>query len=103
MQYTIETALSLFKESIDRMKTDTSRDELWKARLNDAIAYLNRIGVKMAEDAQGNLTDSMDDLMLVVDLAVWRYQNRDRGEVEPKWLRSRIGERWLCEKAVGGT
>lgn len=97
MQYTKDTALTLFKERLDRMKTDTSRDELWRARIDDAIAYLNRSGIaKIVPDESGGLTDSMDDLMLIVDLAVWRHQNRDKGESRPKWLSERFKDRWLA-------
>ena len=100
MQNTKETALALLKERLDRLGTDTSRDKLWNARIDDAIAYLNRIGVKIMPDKDGGLTDSMDDLMLIVDLAVWRHQNRDKGEDDPNWLRRRLGERWLAERTV---
>ena len=40
-----------------------------------------------------------DDLMLVVDMAVYQYQNRDSNAGMPEWLRLRRRERWLKEGA----
>ena len=41
------------------------------------------------------LDDGNEDLLLVVDTAVWQYQNRDSGAGMPEWLRLRRRERWL--------
>ena len=49
-----------------------------------------------------HLTESADDLMLLVDSAVWAYQNRDRNTGMPDWLRLRRRERWLQEKRRTG-
>ena len=35
--------------------------------------------------------------MLVVDVAVWQYSNRDSAAGMPPWLRLRRRERWLRE------
>ena len=38
------------------------------------------------------------DLMLVVDSAVWAYQNRDKPGGMPDWLRLRRRERWISQE-----
>ena len=42
-----------------------------------------------------NLTDSIDDLMLVVDGAAWNHANRDKMTGQPEWLRKKTVGRWL--------
>lgn len=80
-------ALTMVKERLDRMPEDTARDRYYTARIEQAIGELQGTGIK--------LTSSVDDLMLVVDYAVWSHQNRDKAEGMPEWLRKRRRERWL--------
>ena len=82
-----ETALSLMKARLNRLANDTSLDQYFTARITAAETQLTEIGI--------DLTDSDDDLLLVVDLAVWQYQNRDKPGGMPDWLRLRRRERWL--------
>lgn len=82
-------ALGLIKARLNRMQSDTSLDSYFQARLSGAIGYLEGIGI--------SLTDSDEDLMLVVDFAVWQYQNRDNPGAMPDWLRLQRRERWLRE------
>ena len=89
-----EAALTLVKDRLNRL--DPRLDSYFRTRIKSAIDCL--------EDAGIALTDSAGDLMLVVDLAVWQYQNRDSAESMPKWLRLRRRERWLKLRAEeGGT
>lgn len=81
------TALSLFKARINRIASDTTLDEYFTQRIMAAEGILNGYGIR--------LTDGSDDLMLLVDLSVDQYQNRDRDGAMPKWLRLKIMERWL--------
>lgn len=82
-------ALGLIKARLNRMQSDTSLDSYFQARLSGAIGYLEGIGI--------SLTDSDEDLMLVVDFAVWQYQNRDNPGAMPDWLKLQRRERWLRE------
>lgn len=82
-----ETALALVKARLNRLQSDTSLDEYYRARIAAAEEYLTGIGIE--------LTDSQEDLMLVVDFAVWEYQNRDKPGNMPDWLRLHRRERWL--------
>ena len=82
-----ETALTLVKARLNRLSGDTSLDTYFQARISGAVQELTNIGIE--------LSDSQEDLMLVVDYAVWQYQNRDQPGNMPEWLRLRRRERWL--------
>lgn len=83
----VASALRLLKERLDRLPEDTSRDKYFEQRIRQAVAELERKGV--------TLSDGIDDLMLVVDLAAWNHANRDKQGGQPEWLRRRIAGRWL--------
>lgn len=87
MQVNNETALGLVKARLNRMASDTALDDYFSQRIEAAEAELENTGI--------SLTDSADDLMLVVDYTVWQYQNRDSAGAMPEWLRLRRRERWL--------
>ena len=88
------TALSLVKSRLNRMASDTSLDAYFSQRIEAAEAELEGTGI--------SLTDSADDLMLVVDYTVWQYQNRDSAGTMPEWLRLRRRERWLKQHKLNG-
>lgn len=94
MTVNTETALSLVKSRLNRTAADTSLDGYFTQRIDAAAAELEGTGI--------SLTDSADDLMLLVDYTVWQYQNRDSAGSMPDWLRLRRRERWLREKRTGG-
>lgn len=81
------TALNLMKVRLNRRSGDTSLDAYFMPRIQAAIEYLTGAGIE--------LTASTEDLMLVVDTAVWQYQNRDKPGSMPEWLRLQRRERWL--------
>jgi hypothetical protein len=72
------------------MPDDTSLDDTLTARISAEASTLERTGII--------LTDSPDDLMLVVDGAAWAYQSRDKQTGPPEWLRIRRRERWLQQR-----
>lgn len=82
-------ALALVKTRLNRLQSDTTLDDYLTARINGAAAELEGNGI--------HLTDSADDLLLLVDYAVWSYQNRDTPGSMPEWLRLRRRERWIRE------
>ncbi len=90
MAYDVDTALALVKARLNRLASDTTLDEYLIARIAAAAENLKRIGI--------TVTASGDDLMLLVDLAVWQYQNRDNAAGMPEWLRLRRRERWLAQR-----
>ena len=87
MTIDILTALQLVKSRLNRTNADTHLDGYFTQRIEAAEAELEGTGIL--------LTDSADDLMLVVDYTVWQYQNRDSTGAMPDWLRLRRRERWL--------
>lgn len=93
MAQNMMTALRIVKQRLNRMETDTSMDEYLRQRIMGAADELNKVGI--------TLTDSADDLMLLVDYTVWQYQARDTSGAMPDWLRLRRRERWLREQREG--
>ena len=84
----INTALAIMKTRLNRMQSDTSLDETaLLPRLRGSVEALRKNGI--------DLQDTPDDVMLLADYAVWRYQNRDSPEEMPKWLRLIRRERFL--------
>lgn len=81
------TALSLVKARLNRLQSDTSLDEYLRARVTATVEYLEGIGI--------HLKDNYEDLTLVVDTTVWKYQNRDHPGDWPPWLRRYQVERWI--------
>lgn len=88
MAVNMETALKLVKIRLNRLPDDTTLDEYLSARVSAAEGYLNRM-------MSVPLNDSTADLMLLVDLTVWQYQNRDQASAQPQWLRQRLRERFV--------
>lgn len=85
-----QQALDLVKTRLNRLKYDNTLDEYFLARIGEAEQALEATGII--------LTDSVADLMLVVDYTVWEYQNRDKPGSMPDWLRLRRRERWLQQR-----
>ncbi len=80
--------LDMVKARLNR--ADDVLDGYLSERIDAAIDELTGAGIHLRETAGDN--------MLVADLAVWRYQNRDKGDEQPKWLRQTIRERWLQDR-----
>lgn len=88
-------ALALVKHRLNRLPGDTSLDTYLGYRIEAAVEELERTGI--------HLDDGNEDLLLVVDFAVWQYQNRDSGAGMPEWLRLRRRERWLQQQREADT
>ena len=82
-------ALDLVKTRLDRLHVDDQTEDYLKIRIESAVGELKKNGI--------TLTDSTDDLVLLVDFTVWQYQNRDKPGGKPEWLRQRLRERFLAE------
>ena len=85
-------ALALVKLRLNRLPGDTSLDTYLGYRIMAAIEELEKTGIR--------LRDGEEDLLLVVDTAVWQYQNRDSGAGMPDWLRLRRRERWIQQHSL---
>ena len=80
-------ALAMVKARLNRLPADTTIDTYLAARIEAAIGQIEGTGIKPG--------DTVEDLMDVVDLAVYNYQNRDKPDGMPEWLRRRLLNRWL--------
>lgn len=83
-------ALQLMKARLNRLPSDTSLDELFEVTIAASAEEIEKTGI--------TLTDSVQDMMLVVNTAVWHYQARDSQAGMPEWLRLQRRERWLNER-----
>ena len=89
------TALGIMKTRLNRLQTDYALDETALVpRLRGAEAALRKNGII--------LEDTPDDVELLADYAVWRYQNRDKADEMPKWLRLLRRERFLSQRREAG-
>ena len=93
MAVDMTVALQMVKARLNRLPGDTTLDEYLTASIAATVDDLTGIGI--------DLTDSTDDLMLVVDSTVWSYQNRDKPGGMPDWLRLRRRDRWLRNGVTG--
>lgn len=87
---TEEEELSLVKYRLNRLQSDHTLDAYLQARINAARTELEATGIR--------LTNSQADILLVVDMTVWQYQNRDHAGAMPEWLRLKRRERWLQQQ-----
>lgn len=74
------------------MRVATLDEEYMKTRIDAAAKRMGENGI--------HLTDSTDDLMLLVDMTVWEYQNRDKMTGMPEWLRMVRRERFLADRRI---
>lgn len=84
---TIELAYRLTKTRIGRLAPDADLDALVNLYVDSAVAQLEAEGI--------SLTDDANDLTIVIDLAVHKYNRRDKDAPMPEALRWEIQDRWL--------
>lgn len=85
--YDVTVVLPIIKSRLNRTAADTSLDAYLTSRIQGAVAELAGNGITISED--------IDDVMLLADFTVWKYQNRDTPGGMPEWLRLARRERWL--------
>lgn len=83
----MDAILTLVKARLGRL--DNSLDEYLTARIQAAVEELDTAGIHVSGSAR--------DQMLVADIVVWQYQNRDKDGGMPEWLRLARRERYLQE------
>lgn len=99
MAYSKETLLALVKDRLDYMPGFTARDARLQERIDGVIRELRRKGIRVIPEGESEIAE-IDDVMLVVDMAVWQHNNRDKAESDPPWLRQRLRDRWFSERRV---
>lgn len=88
MDFDTTVALEMVKARLNRLPEDTSLDEYLTMRLEAVVEEYKGLGIRLDPT-------STYDTMLLVDDTVWQYQNRDKADGMPDWLRLRRRERWL--------
>ena len=86
----MDEILVLVKARLGRL--DTALDAYLTARIQAEIEELDTAGI--------HITGSSRDTMLVTDIVVWKYQNRDKDTGMPEWLRLARRERFLQEGSL---
>ena len=92
MALNVETALLMAKQRKDMMTGIHQRDDYYTARIQGVISELESGGI--------HLVDTPADLMLVVDMVVWKINNRDQPGGMPEWLKHTRRERWLNDRRI---
>ena len=94
MAYNETMSLSLLMGRMDRagVATPAPLTEYWTGALRAAAAELTNKGI--------DLQDTVEDSMLVANLAADNLNSRDRTTGRPEWLTLAIRERWLQERPV---
>ena len=94
MAFDQSTALALLMGRMDRagVATPAPLTEYWTSALRAAAAELTNKGIV--------LQDTVEDSMLVANLAADNLNSRDRATGRPEWLTLAIRERWLQERPV---
>ena len=92
MAYNETTALALLMGRMDRagVATPAPLMEYWTSALRAAAAELTNKGIV--------LQDTVEDSLLVANLAADNLMSRDRTTGRPLWLTIAIRERWLQER-----
>jgi CRISPR/Cas system Type II protein with McrA/HNH and RuvC-like nuclease domain len=81
----MDTILDIVKARLGRM--DTEKDAYLKALIQATIEKLRGDGI--------HVQSTVSDDVFVADVVVWRYQNRDKPDGMPEWLKQERRERWL--------
>lgn len=92
MSTNVETALLMVKQRKDMLTGIHQRDDYYTDRIRAVIGELESNGI--------HLVNNTADLMLVVDMTVWRINNRDQPGGMPEWLRQARRERWLNDRKI---
>lgn len=94
MAYNEQLVLQLVKVRLNRLPGDTTLDVYLSARIKAADAELTSVGILLEQG-------STEDALLLTDIVVWQYGNRDNASGMPDWLRLRRKERWLQQTHRG--
>ncbi|NLG57605.1 MAG: hypothetical protein GX540_04265 [Clostridiales bacterium] len=91
MAHTSAIVLGIVKARLNRLASDDSLDSYLGQRIQAADQELERTGILLE-------AGSVRDQVLLADLVVWQYQNRDKPGGMPDWLRLARRDRWLQQK-----
>lgn len=92
MGINVDMAVAMVKQRKDMLQTANPKDLYIEMRVKETIGELRDMGI--------HLVDAPQDMMLVVDIAVWKYNNRDKSQAEPQWLRDAKNTRWINDRSI---
>lgn len=87
----MDPILEIVKTRLGRL--DTVLDDYFRARIEAAQEELRETGIHVRPYSQR-------DMVLVADYVVWKYQNRDKPDAMPLWLKTERRERWLQDAGI---
>lgn len=87
--------LGIVKARLNRLASDKTLDGYLLTRIEAAASELERTGIRID-------TNDPRDTVLLADLVVWQYLNRDKPGAMPDWLRLARRERWLQQQKNPG-
>lgn len=87
------TLLALLKADLDLLTVPAEREAYLTQQLEAAKSMIEREGV--------TLTDSAEDMQLIVMYAAWLYRKRNSGEGMPRMIRYALNNRILHERGRG--
>jgi len=87
--------LEIVKARLNRLASDKTLDGYLLTRIEAAASELERTGIRID-------TNDPRDTVLLADLVVWQYLNRDKPGAMPDWLRLARRERWLQQQKDPG-
>jgi len=87
----MDPILEIVKARLGRL--DTVLDDYFRARIEAAQEELRETGIHVRPYSQR-------DMVLVADYVAWKYQNRDKPDAMPLWLKTVRRERWLQDPGL---
>lgn len=87
----MDPILEIVKARLGRL--DTVLDDYFRARIEAAQEELRETGIYVRPYSQR-------DMVFVADYVVWKYQNRDKPDAMPEWLKTERRERWLQDAGI---
>lgn len=87
------TLMALLKADLDLLTVPKEREAYLTQQIEAAKSMIQREGI--------TLTDSPEDIQLVVMYAAWLYRKRNTGEGMPRMIRYALNNRVISQRGQG--
>lgn len=87
------TLMALLKADLDLLSVPKEREAYLTQQIEAAKSMIQREGI--------TLTDSPEDIQLVVMYAAWLYRKRNTGEGMPRMIRYALNNRVMSQRGQG--
>lgn len=87
------TLLALLKADLDLLSVPKEREAYLTQQIEAAKSMIQREGI--------TLTDTPEDIQLVVMYAAWLYRKRNTGEGMPRMIRYALNNRVISQRGQG--